>query len=400
MSKESTKDKLYEKFGLPIEKIKLEQIGEVNLSPLSAMGMINLGKKLKKNARDCSADEYIDGLLSLIIYRGKREEKEFLSDEELSKITKSDKELIIKKLLEMSPGLYKENLSNKSTNEKGEIVIKLSHGEVKYPQEEGESLFEYYHRLSIVQEKELEEQAKKMTDRLKSSLNFSSGLNNRIADMFKNMNPIASQMSHIQKMAEISQPFADLHKSMSTASKFRDITKNIGVSDAVKSLPKFDNRLERDEFKLVLPKDHKLEALNELKESSDLMTTKMDDFIQITTLMLNELKDSGDHAKESSEHSKTSSRTNLRLTKIVIFITVLFGFSSLIATFLASNSSTDAMLPSLKKIVSSIETQDSSNGENSKKIIELLRKNLESNQEILKELKKSNSKIEVKKIKK
>lgn len=401
MSEEEKKENKITIFNKPVGNFEFESIGKVVAYPLTMGRMIELGKKLKKKIKDCTPDEFIENLLQFLLFKiSKDEKKNLVNEQDVAQMSQQKKEKVIKVLIESDIGLYRKNITEKTENDKGEIVIQFKHGEVEHPQEDGESLFHYYHRLNAIQEKEFEEQAKKMTDRLKSSLNFSSGLNNRIADMFKNMNPIANQMSHLQKMAEISQPFADLHKSISTASRFSEIAKNIGVNDAVKNLPKFDHKFEREEFKPIVLKDNKLEALNELKESSDLMTTKMDDFIEITALMLNELKDSGDLAKESSRHSQESSKLNVKLTVAVIVITVILGALSIGATFIASNSSTDAMLPPLKNIAKSIESQDSSNGDNGKQIIDLLKKNLESNQEILKELKKSNQRKEKKKLKK
>ncbi|EPZ51481.1 hypothetical protein M902_2734 [Bacteriovorax sp. BAL6_X] len=377
----------------PIGALSLNGVGEVNIYPLNFGLMFELCKKLKKKIKDCSPEEYVENLLLFVIFKKNESgDEEMVKEEDIANMSYEDKEKIINVLLKENEGLYRKNITDKKTDEDGNTSIEFKYGEIEYPKEDGESLFHYFHRLSVIEEEGIEESSRKITESFKSQLHFSSGLNNRITDMLKKLSPVANQMSHMQKMAQIYQPLSGLSESVARATKLNDtINKSVLNSPFYKILNDQSSfELRKENPQLIVPRDNRLDALKELKESFSLMTTKMDVFISVTTEMLNEMKDSGDLAKESSRHSQTSSKTNVRLTYLVIFITVLFGFATIYTTYESSSSSTDEMIPPLNEIVKSINNQNTASDDSSKKIIELLEKSLESDEKILKELHRYN----------
>ena len=120
----------------------------------------------------------------------------------MAKLSKEKKETLIKELIDKSPSLSKEPISEESVNEKGHRVLKLNkYGAVKHLPQDGEHIFHYFHRLEVNQEKMLKECWGKIT----KGLNFSFPLNNSITNMLKNLVPSTNLLQDLFNTQQVSK---------------------------------------------------------------------------------------------------------------------------------------------------------------------------------------------------
>ena len=148
--KTGTRLKLDKTFGIKENLVRLS-IGDYLLKGLSIKDRMNWEKKFNKAIKEFTPEEYIKSLLPFILFKDQSENKEFVSEEEIAKLSQSDLELIINSLIESSPSLNRQD-TTETANEEGVRTVKISYGDIEIHKLEGESLEQYFYRLKVLEE--------------------------------------------------------------------------------------------------------------------------------------------------------------------------------------------------------------------------------------------------------
>ena len=246
-----------------IKPYNLDSVGVVTFSPFSLKVGASIDREIEGKVEECDSEKYVEIVLSLTL----RIDDRRVSKEDLNKIKKTDKEKIIKHFIDES-GMNRERVAEDSVDESGNIIKNIKYGDVKYPKEANEDIFSYYHRLRIIEQKDFAKKVRALNDKIKHSFHFSDKLNTKIGDIFK-----------------YNFPKYDIFKN------------NLEIPT-----------ISENNFEMPIIKDQKLDALNT-------MNNKMDKSIELTALMLNEIKG--------------STKKNTGLTYFIIFINLLFGITSI-----------------------------------------------------------------------
>ncbi|MBC7427660.1 MAG: hypothetical protein H7336_03550 [Bacteriovorax sp.] len=257
----------------------------------------------------------------------------YLEKFRFTKISDLDKDLIISALIEINPALNRKKTSE-TPDEDGKMSIKIGYGEIETPQDEEESLSDYYYRLNILHE----ERFNKTSERLANKLNFSSSLNKELSSMMSGMSNIQNTLDKLN----VSQRGLFRGQDNKVLGVIQEIPKEIFLPD------------------LSLIKDHKLEALRKLDDQISTMPAKMDEAITVMTLMLSELKGSSDDAGESLKLTVQSLKVTVKSLKWTIGLSMIGLIVSSFSLYLAFNTS-DAgktLVPHIEMIKESLDKKN------------------------------------------
>jgi hypothetical protein len=166
-----------------------EKLGRLYIFTLVLGDMGGLYKEVK-SAEKVTPAQYVRLLVRYVCHpEGKMEEGKYrpkqptLSDEDVNLISESEFEGFAEKYI-TKKGLNRKWVSKPGKNEEGANSVTLELGEVEHPRNEGEKWVDYLHRLAVIQEKELNEQFKKIAEQFAGIGSFSKTLQEQIKNTF------------------------------------------------------------------------------------------------------------------------------------------------------------------------------------------------------------------------
>lgn len=331
-------------------------IGLMTLFPVTVGDQEEIRKTLGHPIKESSPIEYLKVLLSYILYpkdvldeKGLRPKKEDHVETSVEKLSNPDLENIAKVYIDNNVYLYKGREWEVEESESGEGKVKSDHSKIKYPRKEGESSIDYLHRLVCLEEHEQEERLKQLAASLPNLSNFSKGLSTEIT---KNLQfgeslseKCSSSFSHLRGLSKLHEP---------PSFDLKSITEPPKIDWA--SMAQEKERIRREPF------DDLSKRLDELIHSSIRASEFMVETNKIQTEIAAEIKAGGD---STERHAKT----NIKLTRLVLIIT-LVGIAISAWSILSGISFSPDQQRIIKNHIESITTEIEKNAVESERNID------------------------------
>lgn len=310
-------------------------LGFVYVYPLTVRDSENLKKNLGKPIKSCGSKEFAKSLFILSCYpvqSAQEEEKlkpenQIFTLEETSKLSDSDLEKFAKEYIDGNEWLYKQMIS-KPKKEDGKEIVYVEYGKTLHPLKGDENFIDYLLRLHLIDEKKKQERYKKMLGQVSLPDLFTNGLEKKIRDT----------LGMGTRLSESLEPFRSAI--------------NRTVNDQISITP-IQTRSSIDFEKIGrLAKEGREKPFRELGDKINQVTgalTDITDFAvtanETQTYIVAEIKSSSDSANKSAT-------TNIKLTNVVIVISVVSLF---ITIFFRWNSTAEKSLLAIKNSVISAE---------------------------------------------
>jgi hypothetical protein len=180
----------------PEYAIETESLGRIDILPLTISRM-----KTLEGIEQASGAEFVASLLAAI---GRKEDDSEVAKEEASRLTDAEKKCFAEEFLEHNQHLYRERVTKRRQNEKGETVVSFEDGEVEHPRQEDETAPDYLLRVFKCYLEQQNERMRKMmgpyentlaahkkmfTPSFIQSLKETQSSQARLQDMVKQMRP-------------------------------------------------------------------------------------------------------------------------------------------------------------------------------------------------------------------
>ncbi len=275
------------------------------ISPADKEELKDLGITLDES----DPTEYIRNLIPFICYpeehlkEGKYQPEEpILTLADVNKLTDENIAEIARTYIANNDYLYKKLESIKTEDEEGNEKVSSKYTEIIHPQEALEDSIQYLFRLFVIEEEKQKRQMKKLLDSVNGLNTFSSKLTSRIQDTL-------SLGDSLRKISELQVPtFAGSHESADTL-----------------------NRSFIDYHQIE--KQQRLKPFNELGEKLDKLIESHGEAISFA-VTANEIQvEIAKEVKSSSDSATKHSKTNIWLTKFVIFLAIISPLASIYISY-------------------------------------------------------------------
>jgi len=284
------------------ELLKHRPIGEAetNLGKLYVYSMTmgsqkELASALGKAIDKSDPHDFMRVLVKLVCYPAQSVGEEnlkpdnvVLSQDDIEKLSEEDLELIAMKFLDGSDYLYRESTTKTTPDPSGGTRVSAEKGDIKYPQQEGETNVGYLHRLSGLEERRQEEDALRISNKFR---HFSDQLGKDIRHTLSMGETLRGTLGTVKPMA-------------------------VEIPSYKSAMVDLAEHARQKEERQLRPLRDLAEKMDKLIEQASLSTDFMIENNKVQTGIADELKVSGDKAAGFSE-------ANLLFTKIVIAITVV-----------------------------------------------------------------------------
>lgn len=302
-------------------------IGDLYLFEVRVKEVIGIEKQLDSKLKELESEKFFRQYLPFFAYLKEdlvgeeleRPEEYTLTNDEVAKLSKDELEEIAKLFIEKHSSFYKEWKSSSSKQEDGSPVTSFKEEiDESLLKHDDESYIDYVYRLVLERHKRYQERAKKMFS------SFSSGLS---GDILKNMGIGDSLKNSFDSLKSVSE----------MASSF---SPKVSSFDSVKYVPPkldydFGQQIRDQEKRRLAPFEKLSSKMDQMIDAEGETVSLMTDMYKTQVEMASEMKSSSDSANENS-------KLNIKLTRLVIWltaITVLVSLAAFIYTVWFDNSS-------------------------------------------------------------
>ncbi len=138
----------------PEFSIDTAELGRIDVLPLTIGRM----SEIEKTKAETSAS-FMNNLIASI---GRKNDGTELTDNDVAKLSDTDREVFAKQVLEFNQYLFRERVVEQHERDEGGVVVSFRDGNVKHQKEEDESDSDYLFRLFKIQKAKLKEQKDRM----------------------------------------------------------------------------------------------------------------------------------------------------------------------------------------------------------------------------------------------
>lgn len=291
-------------------------IGNLYLFEVRVKEVMGIEKQLDSKLKELESEKFFRQYLPFFAYLKEdlvgeeleRPEEYTLTNDEVAKLSKDELEEIAKLFIEKHSSFYKEWKSSSSKKEDGTPVISLKEEiDESLLKHDDESYIDYVYRLVLERHKRDQERAKKMFS------SFSSGLSD---DILKNMgigDSLKNSFDSLKSVSEMARSFSPKVSSFESV-KYEPPKLDYDIGQQI-----------RDQEKRRLAPFEKLSSkMDQMIDAEGKTVSLMTDMYKTQVEMASEMKSSSDSANENS-------KLNIKLTRLVIWLTAIAVLVSLAA---------------------------------------------------------------------